>query len=56
MSIKKDSTSCWSYLSKGDIEFLYLKNKKLACIDWSKAGELECENAYDAIKENRNYP
>ena len=54
MSIKKDSTFCWSYLKKGDVEFLYLKSKKMACEDWSRAGELGCENAYDTIKEYCN--
>jgi tetratricopeptide (TPR) repeat protein len=38
------------YYRKG-IAILYLKQKNLACLEFSKAGELGYETAYDMIKE-----
>jgi tetratricopeptide (TPR) repeat protein len=47
----KDNANC--YLNRGISQF-NLGNKEAACLDWSKAGELGEEKAYDLIKEYCN--
>ena len=42
-----------AYSNRG-IAKLNLKDKNGACLDWSKAGELGYEEAYDMIKKNCN--
>jgi hypothetical protein len=39
-----------AYFNRGTSNY-YLGNKKQACIDWSKAGELGFTDAYDLIKK-----
>lgn len=41
------------YLLRGDIKIL-LKQKESACQDFSRAGELGIERAFERIKENCN--
>ena len=41
-----------AYYNRGLIKYFYLKNKIAGCADWSKAGELGFEKAYQLINEN----
>lgn len=42
------------YTLKGKLNYFIYKNKQQACKDWSRAGELGDENAYDYIKQYCN--
>lgn len=41
-----------AYYNRGLIKYFYLKNKSGGCSDWSKAGELGLEKAYELIDEH----
>lgn len=53
-AIKLDPKDSDAYYGRGFVKYYYLKNKVAACADWSKAGELGIEEAYELIKENCN--
>jgi len=55
-AIKLYPDYCQLYMTRSTLKF-YRKNKKGACEDLSKAGELGCENAYKMISQycNDNY-
>ena len=47
--IEIDPKASAPYFNRGIVK-LTLKDKDGACLDWSKAGELGQENAYETIK------
>ena len=51
--IELDPKSGLAYKSRGLVK-LKLKDKNGACLDFSKAGELGLDDAYDAIREYCN--
>ncbi len=51
-AITVDPKDSDAYYSRGLIKYFYLKNKIAGCEDWSKAGELGFEKAYETINEN----
>ena len=51
-AITVDPKDSDAYYSRGLIKYFYLKNKIAGCADWSKAGELGFEKAYELINEN----
>jgi hypothetical protein len=49
-AIEINADAWFPYGERGDAKY-YLGDKSGACLDWRKAGELEYENAYEAIKK-----
>ena len=52
-AIELDPNYASAYLNRGNAKLL-LNQKDSACLDFSKAGELGNESAYESIKENCN--
>ncbi len=54
LAIKDNPDYCYAYLNRGNLKYFHLHNILSASKDWSKAGELGCEEAYEQIKLNIN--
>ena len=53
-SINENKQDKDAFLERGNLFYFNLKNKKAACIDWSKSGELGEEKSYKLIEKYCN--